>query len=64
MTKKEIEIIVTPDGEVRVTVKGVKGKSCVDFTKWLEEGLGDVAERKLTSEFYERETEQRIRETL
>ncbi len=52
--RKELEIIITPDGEVQVLVKCVKGQSCVEETKFLEEALGNTIEsRELTDEYYE-----------
>ena len=52
--RKELEITISPDGEVSVQVKCIKGASCVDETKFLEEALGDTIEsRELTSEYYE-----------
>ncbi|HEY3297157.1 MAG TPA: DUF2997 domain-containing protein [Armatimonadota bacterium] len=53
--KKELEISIRPDGSVYVDVKGVKGKSCVDLIKFLEESLGQTAEKKLKPDYYERE---------
>ena len=52
--KKELEITIGPDGEVKVVVKCIKGASCVDETKFLEEALGNTIEsRELTDEYYE-----------
>jgi hypothetical protein len=52
--RKELEITIGPDGEVQVTVKCVKGQSCVSETKFLEDALGNTIEsRELTSEYYE-----------
>jgi hypothetical protein len=52
--KKELEITIGPDGEVKVLVKCIKGASCVEETKFLEEALGNTIEsRELTSEYYE-----------
>jgi hypothetical protein len=52
--KKELEITIGPDGEVQVLVKCIKGQSCVDETKFLEEALGNTIEsRELTDEYYE-----------
>lgn len=51
----EIEVEITASGEVHLTVKGAKGKSCVDLARPLEEALGEVAERKLTAEYYKSE---------
>jgi hypothetical protein len=55
--KKELEITIGPDGEVQVLVKCIKGASCTDETKFLEEALGNTIEsRELTSEYYEQPT--------
>ncbi len=52
--KKELEITIGPDGEVKVLVKCIKGASCTEETKFLEEALGNAIEsRELTSEYYE-----------
>jgi hypothetical protein len=52
--RKELEITITPDGAVSVRVKCVKGQSCVDESKFLEDALGGaVQSRELTSEYYE-----------
>ncbi|HEY7957483.1 MAG TPA: DUF2997 domain-containing protein [Polyangia bacterium] len=52
--RKELEITIGPDGEVHVLVKCVKGQSCVDESKFLEDALGNTIEsRELTSEYYE-----------
>jgi hypothetical protein len=54
MRKQDIEIVISPTGEVTFTVKGVKGASCIDETKFLEDALGgEVVERQKTSEYYE-----------
>jgi hypothetical protein len=52
--RKELEITIGPDGEVSVKVKCIKGASCVDETKFLEDALGNTIEsRELTDEYYE-----------
>ena len=55
--KRDIVITIGPDGEVQIQVEGVAGSSCVDFTKFLEDELGDVTERVHTSEYYQEEEE-------
>ena len=52
---EEIFITINPDGNVTIRTKGFKGKSCLKATEALEEALGKVSERKLTSEYYEQE---------
>jgi hypothetical protein len=54
MRKQDIEITISPTGEVSFTIKGVKGSSCINETKFLEEALGGgVLEQEKTSEYYE-----------
>jgi hypothetical protein len=54
MRKQDIEITISPSGEVSFTIKGVKGASCVDETKFLEQALGgEVLEQQKTGEYYE-----------
>ena len=54
MHKQDIEITISPTGEVSFTVKGVKGSSCLGETKFLEDALGGaVTEQVKTGEYYE-----------
>ncbi len=54
MDLQEIDVVIDPDGQVRIEVRGVKGPSCVDLTRGLEEALGAVVrERELTPEAHE-----------
>jgi len=56
MRKQDIEIVINAKGEVTFQVKGIKGGSCVDETKFLEAALGGeaaVVDQQKTSEFYE-----------
>jgi hypothetical protein len=51
MEMQEIEVIIDKDGKVRLEVRGVKGMSCLDLTKALEEALGgQVEDRQMTPE--------------
>ena len=57
MRKQDIEITISPNGEVSFRIKGVKGAKCLDETKFLEEAVGgEVLVQERTSEYYE-ETE-------
>ena len=51
----EIQVEILPNGEVKISVKGAKGSQCLEMTRFLEEALGEVAERELTTEYYETE---------
>lgn len=56
MHKQDIEITISPKGEVTFQVKGMKGGSCMDETKFLEAALGGdaaVLDQQKTSEYYE-----------
>lgn len=55
--KRDIVIEIGPDGEVQISVEGVAGGDCLDFTKFLEDELGDVTERVHTNEYYQQEEE-------
>jgi hypothetical protein len=50
--KREIEIEIGHDGKVNITVKGVPGTECLEFSQFLEEALGETFEQELTSEYY------------
>ncbi|WP_428268841.1 DUF2997 domain-containing protein [Haliangium sp.] len=61
MRKQDIEISISPSGEVTFQVKGVKGASCLDETKFLEEALGGgVIEQERTPEYYQQPDESYI----
>jgi hypothetical protein len=52
----EIELVFTPDGEVHLETRGLKGQSCLAETESLEKVLGRVKSRVKTSEFYQQAT--------
>jgi hypothetical protein len=60
MAQHEVEIKISKTGEVRVHIKGVKGKACLAYAKWLQEIVGQEAKRQLTSEHYEPEVKAKI----
>lgn len=60
MPKHEVEITISKAGEVKVHVKGVKGKACLEYAEWLAEVVGRVKSTLLTSEYYEPEVKTRI----
>jgi hypothetical protein len=47
-----IEITIMPNGEVKSTVKGVKGTACHEISKWLDD-LGKVTHDSKTPDFYQ-----------
>ncbi|MCP4538607.1 MAG: DUF2997 domain-containing protein [Chloroflexi bacterium] len=59
MKLEEIEVFIDKDGKVRIEVRGVKGMSCLDLTKELEDALGgEVEDREMTPDAYETVQEQ------
>ncbi len=59
VNQQEIEFIITPDGNVEFTIKGVKGKQCVPIAE-LFHVLGKIETDRSTAEFYDREAEQPV----
>jgi hypothetical protein len=60
MKKQELEIEILNDGTVSINVQGVKGSTCLDLTKDLEESLGLVNEREKKSSFYEQDDQKNM----
>ncbi len=55
---QEIEVVVSPDGKVKVQVRGVKGPQCLALTEEVEKLLGGrVIERVATDEMDQVEQE-------
>lgn len=55
--RHEIEIEIMPNGEVKVEIRGIKGKKCVTYAKQIANIVGKIKEEKFTNEFYEPESE-------
>lgn len=60
MAQHEVEITISKTGEVKVHIKGAKGKACLDYVKWLQQVVGKVKSQTLTSEYYEPDVKSRI----
>ena len=60
MAQHEVEITISKTGEVKVHIKGVKGKNCLAYSQWLAEVVGKVKDQQLTSEYYEPEVKAKI----
>ena len=52
------------DGTFTMEVHGIKGKACTEFTKPLEEALGEVTVRTPTKEMHEKPVTVQARRTL
>ena len=61
MPQREVEISIIKTGEVRVHIKGYKGKACTKLGAFLAEVVGKVKSQQFTSEYYEPEEKTAIR---
>ena len=60
MAQHEVEISISKTGDVKVHIKGAKGKACMEYAKWLTEVIGRVKNQQMTSEYYEPDVKSRI----
>jgi invasion protein IalB len=51
--KVEFEIEIDQTGEVKVHIKGVKGKGCLQYAELFKNIVGEIKQQSLTSEYYE-----------
>lgn len=58
--KQEIQILITPEGEVKLEVKGMKGSGCLLEIKRLADQLGQMKSQDLAPEYYEKPTEEQV----
>ncbi len=56
MTLKKMKIRIAADGRTQIEVEGGEGADCLAFTAAMEQTLGSVERREMTSDF-EKETE-------
>lgn len=54
MGQQVIEVLVGPNGEVKLEAHGFKGKSCKEATEFLEKALGGKQDTKVKAEWYVR----------
>jgi hypothetical protein len=55
MTQKTIEVVVAPDGSIRIEAMGFQGADCERATAFLEKALGHISGRSKKPEHYHRE---------
>jgi hypothetical protein len=60
MENHDIEIEISNTGEVKIHVKGAKGKTCLSYVEFFENVVGKVREQQLTHEYYEPESKVRV----
>ena len=54
--KTAIEVIVSPQGEVKIDAIGFKGPDCEKATRFLEQALGVINNRVKKPEYHARNT--------
>lgn len=47
---KKMRIRIKPDGKTTIQVEGAQGDECLDFTRLVEQALGEVENRVRTCE--------------
>jgi hypothetical protein len=65
MEVEEIEITIGKNGQVKLHVRGMKGKKCLALTEELEKALGNnILERQLTPEALDGSSGNKIDQTV
>ncbi len=59
-TKRTIEIIVSPQGQVQIDAVGFKGPDCELATFFLEEALGTIGTKQKKPEFHQSAQKRRV----
>ena len=53
---KKLKIKLLPSGLIEMETIGIKGKKCMEYTKFMEElAGGKIYEQKFTDEYYQEE---------
>jgi hypothetical protein len=61
MSAKVIEVIIQPNGEMKIATMGFPGQTCQDASRFLEEALGYKTNDQPTSEMWGQTQSQRQR---
>lgn len=51
--KPIIEIVISPQGDIKLETRGFTGPGCQEASRYLEQTLGMKASERLTSGFYQ-----------
>lgn len=54
---KKVRIRIGLDGRTQFKVEGGQGADCIDFTRALEQAVGNVEKRELTPDYHDAATE-------
>ena len=59
MPQRTLRFKIRQDGRVEETVEGLVGEACINLTEKLEDALGTIERRELTSDTFLREKVQK-----
>jgi len=63
MKAKAIRLTFDVKGEVTIEMPGFVGKACHEASQFIEKALGEVALKKPTAQYYQREAHQRLEQS-
>ena len=52
MPGKSVDVIISPQGDVKVEAQGYSGSSCTEATKFITEALGKQVSEEKTADYY------------
>jgi len=55
MAQRTIEVVIGPDGSLKIEALGFKGADCEKATAFLEKALGRISGRSKKPEYYRHE---------
>jgi hypothetical protein len=58
---EEVKVVIDEQGNVKITVFGAHGPSCLKITEEMERLLGGQVQREFTSEYYQQEEKESTR---
>lgn len=53
MSKKKLNIKISPEGDVEIDAQGFRGPECEEATRDIERAIGTVQDRKRKDEYYQ-----------
>ena len=59
MTQKTIEVVIAPDGSIRIEALGFQGSDCERATAFLEKALGVTGRKTKKADYFIRNTQYR-----
>ncbi len=60
---KAIRLTFDVNGELMIEMPGFAGKACHEASQFIEKALGEVAIKKPTAQYYQREASERLKQS-